>query len=426
MRVFCSERNCTSSDGFKTRKSFQYHWRKFHRQDKQDKNITTPEPLTETPNIKPCINENHIAAMHPGEKESLDNVYVEPIEPLVEDKTTVHHLNPTNLKEADFQRCRVSPEGKISVFDAIAHFCGCDKKQARRKSRELTDGKTSKPEVQGVALPYHHFQGERQRPTPVATFSNLLTILSQLPGTQARALRGVQSHIANRVLGGDRAVIPLILDSADNKEKTHTMMTTSITPHQLMVDDKAILLHAELARQHVDAAITQLQVNAERRKSGMTHTLKRRIDEVGVTLDTDTRMLTSNVASREDGTLVAASRWVDVMDAVDLVIPALDTEPWDEASIYFIRVVGTTLVKVGYTHNLRHRLSTLQTANSQELQVEFQFLTPHFRRYERDLHVFLTAKDKRVRGEWFRIERGTNYFQLIAGSCELQTSTSQI
>ena len=81
-------------------------------------------------------------------------------------------------------------------------------------------------------------------------------------------------------------------------------------------------------------------------------------------------------------------------------------------NIYFIRIRGTNMVKIGYTtQDVKHRLSQLQVSNPTQLDVEFLFATPDFCRIEHQLHL-LMAKE-RIRGEWFYIKLGFDYEGLI-------------
>jgi hypothetical protein len=68
--------------------------------------------------------------------------------------------------------------------------------------------------------------------------------------------------------------------------------------------------------------------------------------------------------------------------------------------VYFIRISGTHMVKIGYTcRNIHLRLSQLQVANPQDLEVLITIRTKMFKEMERSLHQkFHTS---RVRGEWF-------------------------
>ena len=81
-------------------------------------------------------------------------------------------------------------------------------------------------------------------------------------------------------------------------------------------------------------------------------------------------------------------------------------------NIYFIRIRGTNMVKIGYTtQDVKHRLSQLQVSNPTQLDVEFLFSTPDFCRIEHQLHMLMAKQ--RIRGEWFYIKLGFDYESLI-------------
>ena len=81
-------------------------------------------------------------------------------------------------------------------------------------------------------------------------------------------------------------------------------------------------------------------------------------------------------------------------------------------NIYFIRIRGTNMVKIGYTtQNVKGRLSQLQVSNPTQLDVEFLFSTPDFCRIEHQLHMLMAKQ--RIRGEWFYIKLGFDYESLI-------------
>ena len=62
------------------------------------------------------------------------------------------------------------------------------------------------------------------------------------------------------------------------------------------------------------------------------------------------------------------------------------------------------------------RLAALQTANAHLLVLELCFPTPTHRETESQLHQYLTSQGRHVRGEWFRLPKGTNYLQLLNDS----------
>jgi hypothetical protein len=134
----------------------------------------------------------------------------------------VKKLVVANLTEKDFEGCRVTPEGKFSVYDVIAKFKGCD----IHRSKESYDT-LCKNDVYGnfVNIDRYKFKGQGQKPTPVCAFSELLTILSQLPGEQAKILRREQAEICNLVLEGKEEEINTIIQ-ARHPDKDVKLITT--------------------------------------------------------------------------------------------------------------------------------------------------------------------------------------------------------
>ena len=123
------------------------------------------------------------------------------------DQRTVDSHNPVmdmslmNLTEKDFEGCRITANNEFSVIDAIAKFRGVDSKHAQKIfTRFFSDDQTVDT---SNFIKKWKFPGQGQRPTPVCKFKDLLLILSQLPGPEAKALRAQQSEIATRAVAGD-------------------------------------------------------------------------------------------------------------------------------------------------------------------------------------------------------------------------------
>jgi hypothetical protein len=101
-------------------------------------------------------------------------------------------LSLFNFTMKYFSDCRITPDLRISIHDAIAKFCCCTKKDAKYKFRELGRLQNSQ------SLSKHQFHGQGQRLTPVCTFSQLLGILSRLPRNNAELLRREKAEILRR------------------------------------------------------------------------------------------------------------------------------------------------------------------------------------------------------------------------------------
>ena len=124
----------------------------------------------------------------------------------------VDKLNIANLSEENFKvGCRITPDNKISIYDAVKIFKGCSDDDAKQSYKRIFDVMTN------LSLPQKHkFKGQGQKPTPVCTFSELLPILSQLPGKEAKILRKEQAEITTRAIAGDRDLIEFV----EERERT--------------------------------------------------------------------------------------------------------------------------------------------------------------------------------------------------------------
>ena len=126
----------------------------------------------------------------------------------------VDKLNISNLSEKDFEGCRITPDNKISVYDAISKITGCSLDAAR-----ITYGRMSNNEARTNCSGFknHKFKGQGQKPTPVCTFSELMSIMSQLPGKEAKILRKEQAETCNLVLEGKEDEITTIIEARHPK-----------------------------------------------------------------------------------------------------------------------------------------------------------------------------------------------------------------
>jgi hypothetical protein len=98
----------------------------------------------------------------------------------------------------------------------------------------------------------------------------------------------------------------------------------------------------------------------------------------------------------------------DDQDALDVPIDAPSPK---DGVVYFLRLEGTPMVKVGFSTNLNQRISTLQTACPWQLQLEFITRTPHYAQLEKTIHRALNSSH--VRGEWFDLASDFNYCKLL-------------
>ena len=93
--------------------------------------------------------------------------------------------------------CRVTPNHRFSVLDAIMKVTGCSYDAARQAWHRILQCDAAK------IFETHQFPGERQRKTPVATIPNLLRIFSDLPGKIGAYIRTRNVKLAARADAGD-------------------------------------------------------------------------------------------------------------------------------------------------------------------------------------------------------------------------------
>jgi hypothetical protein len=142
----------------------------------------------------------------------------------------VNKLSLFNLTMKDFEGCRITPDSRISVHDAIAKFCSCTKTDAKKKFHHLSELKdTERVRLTGPLTKYK-FPGQGYQITPVCTFSQLLGILSCLPGKNAKLLRREQAEVASRSVAGDRDMEDAVRGQRQNVEPEMQAMAMGDLP----------------------------------------------------------------------------------------------------------------------------------------------------------------------------------------------------
>ena len=118
-------------------------------------------------------------------------------------------------------------------------------------------------------------------------------------------------------------------------------------------------------------------------------------------------MLFSRVSPTEEGGgLRADSTWVQPTCALDELweaLPREDVHTTGRRSVYFIRIRGTAMVKVGYSRDVQRRMATLQTGCPLTLDLEFSVQTERYKEWEAGIHRCLKGTGQHVRGEWFTL-----------------------
>ena len=184
----------------------------------ENEDISDEEEFEEKfPPVKkePEIIENIVAEKFPlveRETEIIEDIFAEKVEMYRDMKLTsinpVDKLNIANLCLEDFKESRKTPDNKISIYDAIVEFKKLSGKKCEPNTaikifeRLENDRMTNCHSMDLYKFPKSN--GRKGQAIPVCTFSELLPILSQLPGEEAKILRKEQAEITTRAIAGDR------------------------------------------------------------------------------------------------------------------------------------------------------------------------------------------------------------------------------
>jgi hypothetical protein len=291
----------------------------------------------------------------------------------------------------DFKSCRITLDGLISIIDAIRYFRECSPAYAKRLWQlQYHDTKFFSS---GIPVEFHQFSSRGGPKTPVAAFNVLLRILALVPGPQGKALRKAQADVSTRALAGDLTLVADIIATGDVSNKTKTFATITSTSHDSLVT------HTE----HQDAHISCATATAGSKRSR----------------EQTTSCMTSIVSKYQRTQDVNVySTWIDGSSLIDQYWDAQNEAQCknglgDSRIVYFIRQIGTTMVKVGFSRDPSNRLRTLQCGNAFDLRIEHQVATTHYQELESCLHAFLTKEGKHVRREWFDIASDTDFDAIV-------------
>jgi hypothetical protein len=107
---------------------------------------------------------------------------------------SVTSINEKELKEC----CRVTPDGKISVYDALAWRDKGTVDNAKKRYHRISMDRS----VMTGPVSNHQFQSNHQ-PTPVAHFHEIIRLLAVIPGPGAALIRSQQAALSTRAIAGD-------------------------------------------------------------------------------------------------------------------------------------------------------------------------------------------------------------------------------
>jgi hypothetical protein len=247
---------------------------------------------------------------------------------------------------------------------------------------------------------YWKFDGPRQRDTPVGPFDEFLVRCSQLPGAAGKALRTEQADITARVLSGDIALIVDILDVNDTRTGSRSLTTiTSAAAADEITDLELQEAHGADATQH----------------AGLS-----RVHETSCRAAKVTRCSGT-------GDVLVSSEWLVKTGAIDRLWDTMcdiahtvheNLILGDSRNVYFIRQVGSRLVKIGFARHPLKRLLTLQCGNCWQLKIEYLVPTEHFVRLEQAIHDYLKQQGCHVRGEWFSLPDDVCHEDIVQSACD--------
>ncbi len=220
---------------------------------------------------------------------------------------------------------------------------------------------------------------KKGRETPVADSRTCVEIIWELPGKAAKEFRRACAHYITRILTGDSSVIVDVQHQLDEINGTKSMMTHTIVDNSVC-DKKLHESHLKLASVHQES------------KPCMQSTQKSALD---VTFET---------------------KYLEHADVLwERVTDRSTTASSSYKCVYFVRMQGTSLVKIGYSTDVLYRLAQLQTGNGMCLELLYKFKTESFRQHESALHLHF--KNVHVRGEWFELDESIDIQSTVENIC---------
>jgi hypothetical protein len=412
---------CTDSEPrtFKTEKSLRAHHNKYHAEagslvfDRSLGQLTdaaaVQSMVTRPPADDTSVNTNvllpNTVAIDDPEIHAIveddDNDSTAPLQNAASGFNPVLANPLMQLTPQDFQSCRITSTGRISIIDAIMYIRSCSREAAKkvwhdiyRQLRAHRSGTSS--DTTGLPLKFHQFTGARQRKTPVATVSMLLHILSRVPGPAGASLRSAQAELAARAHAGDLRLIADIVNVRDARLGTNTLATITTAEKDIVVGQLEAA-HIACATQH--AGSERFRAPEE---SCMASTV--------VKCPRTRNIIVKSKYLVKTGLLDRL--WDATVDAVQG--PAV---LGDCRNVFFIRHVNTRMVKVGFSRYPQARMKHLQCGNAGALSIGYMVPTRRYGELKRWIHEYLDELGLHVRGEWFSLEEDADYFEVVERAC---------
>ena len=104
----------------------------------------------------------------------------------------------TSVTEQDFKGCRITPDKRISVYDAFGAITGKTPKQVRKLFDNIQSRRATSELVS-----HYKFNGKGQTETPVANFNTIIRLCALLPKKFGRQFRDEQADLQARAIAGD-------------------------------------------------------------------------------------------------------------------------------------------------------------------------------------------------------------------------------
>ena len=194
----------------------------------------------------------------------------------------------------------------------------------------------------------------------------------------------------SRFISGDRRFAAQVIEIADRISCSTTITTSTTVPKRLIKKHKREVceLHTAISVRHIEAVQTDVS---------------------------NLNLFLQTFVEHTDAGLVAQSKFIGAQKAVDHLMQEMEkyalVHRHEERDVYFIRIVGTKLVKVGFSGDVFQRMKQLKTANPFDLVLEYTHSTTKYAQLERELHKICNAT--KVSGEWFEMGGDTDYRALV-------------
>jgi hypothetical protein len=155
------------------------------------------------------------AAYRSQQAELVCGIYQDDLADFAAPQNPVAAMPLMKVSEVDLKGvCRVTPDGRLSVYDAFAHRDGSSTRNAAKRFKRfvetatLTFGAapifgTGANSVNEGPKPFQTFRFGSEPPTPVAYFHEIMQLFALIPGPGAAAYRAQQAELSTRAMAGD-------------------------------------------------------------------------------------------------------------------------------------------------------------------------------------------------------------------------------